>query len=53
MEDALLRKRLGRDAQDYAATWSSREQAGRLLQLYREARGRSAAEFSTRRAGSR
>lgn len=53
MEDALLRKRLGRDAQAYAATWSSREQAGRLLQLYRDVRGRSAAEFSTRRAGSR
>ena len=53
MQDALLRKRLGRDAQAYAATWSSREQAARLLQLYREVRGRSAAEFSTRRAGSR
>ena len=35
MQDALLRKRLGRDAQAYAATWSSREQAARLLQLYR------------------
>jgi glycosyltransferase involved in cell wall biosynthesis len=53
MEDALLRQRLGRDAQAYAATWSSREQAGRLLQLYRDLRGRSAAEFSRRRAGSR
>jgi glycosyltransferase involved in cell wall biosynthesis len=39
MRDALLRKRLGREAQVYAATWSAREQAGRLAQLYHEVQG--------------
>ncbi|HSD74107.1 MAG TPA: glycosyltransferase [Steroidobacteraceae bacterium] len=43
MGDTLLRKRLGRDAQGYAATWSAREQASRLLELYREIRGCSGA----------
>jgi glycosyltransferase involved in cell wall biosynthesis len=50
--DALLRKRLGRDAQVYAATWSAREQASRLLELYRSLRGRSAAVSSAQRATS-
>src|SRR5262245_3759247 len=50
--DALLRKRLGREAQAYAATWSAREQAGRLLELYRSLRGRAAAVSSARRAAS-
>ena len=53
MGDALLRKRLGRDAQAYAATWSAREQASRLLELYRDVRGDSATRVSARRAGSR
>ena len=53
MSDALLRKRLGRDAQAYAATWSAREQASRLLELYRDVRGGSATRVSARRTGSR
>jgi len=56
MGDALLRKRLGREAQAYAATWSAREQASRLIELYRETRG-SAQALSmakrARKAGSR
>lgn len=36
MKDAVLRRRLARDAQAYAATWSAREQARRLAELYRE-----------------
>ena len=52
MGDALLRKRLGRDAQAYAATWSAREQAGRLLALYRETRGGLDAPSSATRATS-
>jgi glycosyltransferase involved in cell wall biosynthesis len=53
MGDALLRKRLGREAQAYAATWSAREQASRLLELYRDVAGGSAVGVSARRAGSR
>ncbi len=40
MRDTELRERLGRDAQAYAATWSAREQAGRLVELYGELRDR-------------
>jgi glycosyltransferase involved in cell wall biosynthesis len=50
MNDALLRKRLGRDAQAYAATWSAREQASRLIELYREARGSAAAPANAARS---
>jgi glycosyltransferase involved in cell wall biosynthesis len=53
MGDALLRKRLGREAQAFAATWSAPEQASRLLELYRDVAGGSAVGMSTRRAGSR
>jgi glycosyltransferase involved in cell wall biosynthesis len=53
MGDALLRKRLGREAQAYAATWSAPEQASRLLELYRDVAGGSAVGVSARRAGSR
>lgn len=49
MGDALLRKRLGRDAQAYAATWSAREQAARLVELYREMRGCASADPAGKR----
>ena len=48
--DAVLRKRLGREAQAYAATWSAREQASRLLELYRGLRGRAATVSPAKRA---
>lgn len=44
LKDAVTRKRLGRDAQAYAATWSSHELAIRLVQLYREMTGHPADE---------
>jgi glycosyltransferase involved in cell wall biosynthesis len=56
MSDALLRKRLGRDAQAYAATWSAREQASRLVELYREtcgAAGAASLASGARKAHSR
>ncbi len=43
MSDSVLRKRLGRDAQAYAATWSAKEQASRLAEFYRETSGHGAA----------
>lgn len=43
ISDSVLRKRLGKDALAYAATWSAREQAGRLAGLYREMSGRATA----------
>ncbi len=48
LRDSLLRKRLGRDAQAYAATWSAREQAIRLAQLYRDVGGEPAAARAAR-----
>jgi glycosyltransferase involved in cell wall biosynthesis len=41
LSDAVARRRLGRDAMAYAATWSSRELAIRLAGLYRDATGRT------------
>lgn len=42
MNDSVARRRLGRDAQIYAATWSAHELAIRLVDLYREMIGRVA-----------
>lgn len=44
LRDSVARRRLGRDAQAYAATWSAHEQALRLIELYREMTGGAVAD---------